>query len=413
MDKATVSVDRCYFDAEDNVIEEEVSKLIDMIGGLPDQIQEAQRILIKPNVGFPDVRRHKGRLVALSEPCVTRAVLKRIREVNEKAQIMISDAPPKGLLRLAEQLGYSEISKEFDAKVIDCNSPPYVDVEVPGKPLILRKYTLNKDVASTDATVSIAKMKVHVYAGVSLCIKNLFGFPPDPIYGTPGLGRTYLHYPFRLPRCIVDLTAIFNPSLCIIEGLVGEELKEWKGPAVESNLLVVGNNAVATDAIGTLAMGFNPEADFPETPFLYEISHIKLAESIGLGPCNPSKIKLVGENPEKVKVNFRKIYAFNQPPQLHLETRKYIAQQASRYIELLPKLFNHAGKYVLIEDGEIKNVSSDLEYFSRFFWEKYNTYVMKRTGSEYKKDEFLKLPFIKKIEHPDKDPEIMEAFAKI
>jgi uncharacterized protein (DUF362 family) len=410
MDKATVSIGRCCFDSEDGVIEEAVSKLIDMIGGLPDQIQEAQRIVIKPNIGFPDVRTHKGRLIALSEPSVTKGVLKRIREVNEKAQIMIPDGPPKGLLRLAEQLGYREITKEFDAELIDCNSPPYVDVEVPGKPLILRKYTLNKEVAGTDATVSIAKMKVHVYAGVSLCIKNLFGFPPDTIYGASNLGRTYLHYPFRLPRCIVDLTAIFKPSLCIIEGLVGEELKEWKGPPVESNLLVVGNNAVATDAIGTLTMGFNPEAEFPETPFLYEISHIKLAESIGLGPFNPSNIRIVGENPHKVKVNFRKIYAFNQPPQLHLETRKYIAQQASRYIELLPKLLNHAGKYVLIEDGKVKNVSPDLDYFSRFFWEKYNTYVMKRTGSGYKKEEFLRLPFIKKIEYPDKDPEIMEAF---
>ena len=412
MDKTTVCVGKCNLELEDNVIEEEVSKLIDMMGGLPDQIQQAQRILIKPNIGFPDERRHKGRLIALSEPCVTRAVLRRIREVNEKAQIIISDAPLKGLPGLAERLGYNEVAKEFNAKIIDCNSPPYVDVEVPGKPLIFRKFTLNKEIARTDATVSIAKMKIHVYTGISLCMKNLMGFPPDPIYGTAKFGRTYLHYPFRLPRCIVDLTAIFKPSLCIIDGLVGEELKEWKGPPVESNLLVVGNNAVATDAVGTLTMGFDPEAEFPETPFFYEINHIKLAESTGLGPCNPSNIRLLGENPEKVKVSFRKVYAFNQPPQLHLETRKYISQQASCYMELLPKLLDQRGKYVSIEDGEVKNLSSDLDYFSKVFWNQYNTYVMSKTDSEHK-EEFLRLPFIKKIEYPDKDPEIMEAFAEI
>jgi uncharacterized protein (DUF362 family) len=403
MNRATVSVGRCDFEVEDKIVEEQVSKLIDMIGGLPPQIQNAKRIVVKPNIGYTDTRRHKGRLIAISEPCVTRAVLKRIREVNKKAEIIISEGL-SGWLELVEQLGYKEIAKEFNAKIVDCNLPPYVEVEVPGKPLILRKYVLNKEVANADATVSIAKMKVHLFSGVTLCMKNLFGFPPAGIYGTGRYGRTYLHYPFRLPRCIVDLTAIFKPSLCIIEGLIGEELQEWKGQPVENNLIIVGNNAVATDAVGTVTMGFNPESEFPEMPFLYDINHIRLAKETGLGPCDTNKITVVGENPEKVKMLYRKNYACNLPPQLHLETRRYIAQQASCYMKLLPELLSHRGEYVLIGDGEVKNLSPNLGFFDRLF-KKYLTYRSKKGTLD-----FPRLHFIKKIESADKDPEIMEVF---
>ena len=326
--------------------------------------------------------------------------------IQKLSQIIISDGPQKGLQVLAEQLGYGEISKEFNAEFVDCNSPPYVEVEVPENPLILRRYTLNEEIANIDATVSIAKMKVHLFTGISLCMKNLFGFPPDVIYGAPRYGRSYLHYPFRLPRCLVDLTAIFKPSLCIIEGLVGEEFQEWEGPPIESNLLVVGNNAVATDSIGTITMGFNPEAEFPETPFLYDINHIKLAESTGLAPCNPSEIRVLGENPEKVKAHFRKNYTCDQPPQFHLETRRYIAQQASLYRELLPEILSHRGEYVMIENGEVKNLSPDLSNFNKLW-------IRRVLRSGDKTQEFLRAPFIKKIEPLDKDPEIIEAFTEI
>jgi len=406
MCKPTVAVGNCGLSLEDDEVEEEFSKQMDLIGGLPDKIKDARRILVKPNLGFPDVRKHRGRLIALTEPCVTRSVLRRIREDNDKAEIVISDGPLKGLQKLAEQLGYDRIAEEFEAELVDCNSPPYVEVEVPGKPLIMRRYTLNETICKAEATVSIAKMKVHLFAGVSLCMKNLFGFPPESGYGGKGYGRTYLHYPFRLPRCIVDLTSIFKPCLNIIEGLVGEEQQEWSGPPVESNLLIVGDNPVATDAIGTVTMGFNPEAEFPMTPFLYDINHLKLAEKLGLGPCDPSKIRVVGEDPEEVQVEFRKLFASNLPPETHLETRRYLAQQATHYLEVLPELVeNHRGKYALIGDGKVQKIYANLDEFNRVFWRSNVTY-----RSDTTKQETPKIPFVKKIEPEKEDPEVIEAF---
>jgi len=183
---------------------------------------------LKPNLGYPDARRHEGRLIARTEPCVAGAVLRMIREVN-KNEVIVTDGPyPHGISRVVKDAGYERIIKKCEAKLVDANEGPYVDA-CSGRWNNFPRYCLNREIAGADAVVSIAKLKVHLLTGVSLCVKNLFEFPPVPIYGYWN-ARWYLHYPIRLPRCLVDLTSIFKPCLNLIDGMVGENVQEWQGP---------------------------------------------------------------------------------------------------------------------------------------------------------------------------------------
>jgi len=405
VEKPKVVILKCRFDLQDEEIEQKVSEAIDLLGGLPPKLKSASKILVKPNLGYTDTRRHKGRLIALTEPCVVRAVLRKIREVNDN-EIIISDGPPKASLqKLIKDAGYEPLIKEFDVRVVNSNERPYVQVNVPGGGTIMREYTLNKEISEADASVSIAKMKIHLLTGISLCMKNFFGLPPEDIYGGP---RFYLHYPFRLPRCLVDLTSIFDPSLCVIEGLVGEDLQEWRGPPVESNVIIVGNNPVATDAVGTAAMGFDPTNEFPDEPFLCDVNHLNIASSIGLGPNDLSKIEILGDVDvlELNKGLFHKKYAAGKPPEIHLKTRKYIIEQVRYYEEMLPELLRtKKGEYVGILDGKVAFSGRDIEEIRR----KYNaifreTMTFRGKGGEYK------TPFIKKVLPIDEDPEIMDVY---
>src|SRR5450756_308126 len=103
---------------------------------------------------------------------------------------------------------------------IEPNEPPYVEVAVPGTPLMFSRYQFSAELMSCDAFVSLAKLKSHLSAGATLCLKNLFGLPPTPVYGRP---RRYLHAPIRLPRAIADEGQIFRPILHVIDGLVGQD----------------------------------------------------------------------------------------------------------------------------------------------------------------------------------------------
>jgi len=409
-EKPKVVIRRCRFDLKDAEIEQKVSEAIDLLGGLPSELESASKILVKPNLGYTDTRRYKGRLIALTEPCVVRAVLRRIRGVNDN-EIIISDGPPKSSLqKLIKETGYEPLIREFNVKVLNSNERPYEKVKVPGGGTIMKYYTLNREISEADVTVSIAKMKVHLFTGITLCMKNLFGLPPEDIYGGP---RFYLHYPFRLPRCLVDLTSIFNPSLCIIEGLIGADLQEWRGPPVESNVIIVGNNPVAVDAVGTTVMSFDPMKEFPEEPFLQDVNHLNIACSYGLGPNDLSKVEVLGDVGllESNRGLFHKKYAAGKPPEVHLKTREYISEQAKRYEEMLSELLRtKKGEYVGILDGKVvfqaETIEELREKYHRLFRE---TMTFRGKGGEAE----YKMPFIKKVLPKDEDPEIMDVYREV
>jgi uncharacterized protein (DUF362 family) len=394
-----VEIRRVGISLNDDEVEEEVYRAVESIGGIPKDIETAKSIMIKPNIGASDVREHKGRQIALTEPCVTRAVLSMIREVNDN-DVFICDAPAGGLVSLAEKLGYNPMAKEFKTRFVDLNEGPYVEIEVPN-PLNSKRYYVNKNAAKADAIISIAKLKAHIFAGVSLCMKNLFGIPPNRFYGV--VGRTYLHYPFRLPRCIVDLTSAFKPCLNIIEGIVGEDFEEWTGPMVETEVLVTGTNPVAVDATGARLMGFNPEADFPKIPFLFDMNHIKLANIIGLGPIKEKDIEVIGEDLDTQKIQFHKKLPMSLPSRFHLEARNQISQDAEYYWNNLDTLVKaYKGKYVGILEGKVlwsAETMRELPWRVPFF------HTVRKKGA-------YKVPFIKKVYPKDEDPELREVFSQ-
>jgi hypothetical protein len=58
-------------------------------------------------------------------------------------------------------------------------------------------------------------------------------------------------------------------------------------------VLVVGKNAVCTDAICTAIMGYDPLADHFQFPFRGE-NHLKLLNHVGVGEIDPKRIEVRG-----------------------------------------------------------------------------------------------------------------------
>src|SRR5439155_9797490 len=59
----------------------------------------------------------------------------------------------------------------------------YAQLRVPGGGYMFSALDLNHSYADTDVMVSLAKLKNHVTAGVTLSMKNLFGLTPNSLYG--------------------------------------------------------------------------------------------------------------------------------------------------------------------------------------------------------------------------------------
>jgi hypothetical protein len=73
---------------------------------------------------------------------------------------------------------------------------------------------------------------------------------------------------------------------------------------VKPGVLLAGKNALATDAVGTLIMGFDPTSESPDAPFLQGDNYFNLARQRGLGTNRLDEIDTLGAVPTDVRFPF-------------------------------------------------------------------------------------------------------------
>ncbi len=211
----------------------------------------------------------------------------------------------------------------------------YSHFRVPGGGYMFSAFEFNRAYEETDVLVSLAKLKNHATAGVTLSLKNLFGLPPNCLYGSDAgnensIGARFpLHDPKgfeslklpglkegtmpsepgrRVPRITVDVCAARPIHLAIIDGITamsggeGPWCGEDKLKVTRPRVLIAGLNPVSTDAVATAVMGYaNPRAPRGVKPFEDCDNHLVLAEQAGLGIADLAQIDVRGMPIEKAR----------------------------------------------------------------------------------------------------------------
>jgi uncharacterized protein (DUF362 family) len=205
----------------------------------------------------------------------------------------------------------------------------YAHLPVPSGGHVFSAFEFNHSYADTDVMISLAKLKNHITAGVTLSMKNLFGITPNALYGTEAGsedaldGRGVLHSPvgfekiklpglkpgitsidptWRVPRIVADICTARPIHLAIIDAITSMSGGEgpWcseAGPLkfTSPGILIVGLNPVSTDAVGTAVMGYdNPRAVRGVKPFHFCDNHLLLAEQAGIGIADLAQIDVRG-----------------------------------------------------------------------------------------------------------------------
>jgi uncharacterized protein (DUF362 family) len=219
---------------------------------------------------------------------------------------------------------------EFENTNFLGNAKRYTRLKVPQGGLMFPAFDLNHSYSDCDVFVSLAKLKEHATAGVTLSMKNCFGITPCTIYGQgagldepsllPKGGRTIVHaggrqpsksapgelHPdspredtYRVPRTIVDLVSARPIDLAVVEGI--RTMTGGEGPwireplaGVSPGLIVAGTNCVNIDSVCMAVMGFDPMADRGTPPFEKCDSTLRLAEDVGLGTRDLNRIEVAG-----------------------------------------------------------------------------------------------------------------------
>lgn len=247
------------------------------VGMRAEEVQ-GRRVLLKPNLvetaaGKPQINTH---------PAVIRAAAEAFRRLGAK-EVVVAEGP--GHLRdthlVLEQSGYAEMLRAERLAFLDLNYEDGVPVQNAGGWSRLKHLTLPVSVLEADVIVSVAKLKTHHWAGVTLSMKNLFGVLPGSYYGWP---KNVLHWA-GIPQCILDVTATVKPHFAIVDGIVGMEGDgPIMGPPKAAGVLVMGRNLPAVDATCARVMGIDP----------WRVSYLARADG-HLGPVSEAAILQVGE----------------------------------------------------------------------------------------------------------------------
>jgi uncharacterized protein (DUF362 family) len=219
------------------------------------------------------------------------------------------------------------------------NYKQYVRLKVPWGGYMFPAYYLNPAFTECDTYVSLAKLKNHWIAGVTMSMKNNFGNTPCSLYGSdcgpngnerptsergdvlhagttkaPSGVDAELHPDsprdpgYRVPRITVDQVGIRPIDLAIVDGVA--TVRGGEGPWLKGlermtpGVIIAGKNPVCTDAVGMAVMSYDPRSDRGSGPFVRGDNSLKLAEAVGLGTTDLSRIEVVGLPLKQARIDF-------------------------------------------------------------------------------------------------------------
>ncbi len=171
--------------------------------------------------------------------------------------------------------GMMEVIRREGVEFFDHNHGPFQEVTLESGPQ--RTIMINPHILQYETVVSLAQLKLHETATVTLSMKNIaMSFPAADYYGHPrGSEEYHRHNMFGdMQEFIPAMMQRFPPDLAVI---VGHPAMVGTGPLggipVETGLVIASRDFVAADAAGAELFGFDMQG----------VRHIFEAHRKGLG----------------------------------------------------------------------------------------------------------------------------------
>lgn len=250
-------------------------------------------IVLKPNLVEFDPHG-----VINTNPLVIEAAIDCFRTLGAR-QVLVAEGP--GHRRDNEYLltasGIYDVIKEHRVPYVDLNSDDVRATRLLSSFTKLEQLYLPETLYNADLLVSMPKLKTHHWAGVTLSLKNMFGVVPGSVYGWP---KNILHWQ-GIHNSILDINSSLPVrQFAIVDGIVGMEGNgPLQGQAIDSGVLIFGEDLVAVDATAARLMKIEPK----KIKYLAEAGEF-------LGNVNYESIEQIGENLERLQKNFRVIEEF-------------------------------------------------------------------------------------------------------
>jgi uncharacterized protein (DUF362 family) len=340
--KATVAIVSCKTYGPE--VKAALRQCFDLIGGIQNQVRN-KTVTVKLNLTGTIFTEFLGKPVGetfMTHSATVSALLALLFESGAKRVRLVESTQSQDDLKTTLGIAGWDVNALSGLGAVEYENTrnlgsgkSYSTLRVPFGGYMFSSLELNHCYHDTDVMISLAKLKRHVTAGVTLSMKNMFGLTPNTLYGSEAGtekaigGRDPLHNPdgheqiklpglkpdvrsrdpfTRVPRIVVDVCAARPIDLAIIDGIAA--MTGGEGPwcvnaavikATTPGVLIAGLNPVSTDAVATAVMGYDPRSPRGTNPFNYCDNHLLLAEQAALGSADLAKIDVRGVTIDKAR----------------------------------------------------------------------------------------------------------------
>jgi len=271
------------------------------------QIKQAiggRRVVLKPNNVSIDVP------LCATHADTLEGILEFLKSINKLDNVIITESAANGSTFVGfNNYGYYRLADKYPVKLVDLDQEGfeilYVFDEKDFRPHPVR---FSQVILSPDSyIISVARMKTHDWAIVTLSLKNIvFGAPVKDVGFAFGRNRkegTKSDKPivhgsgFRgINFNLYDLAPRLHPHLAVIDGFEGMEGNGPRnGTPVDHRVCVVSTDWLAADRVAVELMGI----DFAI------IGYLNYCAETGLGVADLSRIEIIGESISKHKKHYK------------------------------------------------------------------------------------------------------------
>jgi len=279
-----------------------VARAIELYGGLTF-VEPGQTVLVKPNIcgrGLPPYTTSPEVLCEVIRQCQAAGadvlVAERCWWGSDTDEVIATEHFEdfsKSMLDYIEEAGATwraldgtPTFKAFPDEALDFHEP-------------LKIYDVIHEV---DHIVNVPALKTHILASFTITMKNYFGLiHPDTRRDQVHLQPDSTDDRDRIPRMMAQMNLTYAPTLNVVDGILACTTGgPSEGTEIETDLIVVGRDRVAVDAVGLAILkvvGTEPHiADRP----VWEQVQMAEALRVGLGVTGPDEVELFSDGIDEI-----------------------------------------------------------------------------------------------------------------
>jgi uncharacterized protein (DUF362 family) len=243
-----------------------------------------KRVAVKPNDTWASADDTTG----VTQPDTLRAVLRHVQSFGPRELIVTGGAGAAETEDVFRTAGLTAVVEETGATFVDHNRPPFQSVDLEYDPRAdvdgpQHAVMVNPRVLEYETLVSLAQLKLHETATVTLSLKNIaMSFPAADYYGHPRHSQKHANHFFAdMHSFIAAMAKRFPIHLAVIAGhpaMIGTG--PLGGHPVETGLVIASPDPVAADVVGARLLGFRAQG----------VRHLWEAGRLGLGETDTDEM---------------------------------------------------------------------------------------------------------------------------